>query len=64
MAITAKQVKSLRDKTGVGMMDAKKALVEADGDEAKALDILREKGIAKAAKKVIVWLQMDQLVFM
>ena len=51
MAITAKQVKSLRDKTGVGMMDAKKALVEADGDEAKALDILREKGIAKAAKK-------------
>jgi len=50
MAITAKQVKELRDRTGVGMMDAKKALVEVDGDMDKAIDFLREKGIAKAAK--------------
>lgn len=51
MAITAAQVKELRDKTSVGMMDAKKALVEADGDLEKAIDLLREKGMAKAAKK-------------
>ncbi|AKP37020.1 translation elongation factor Ts [Leuconostoc mesenteroides] len=51
MAITAAQVKELRDKTSVGMMDAKKALVEADGDLGKAIDLLREKGMAKAAKK-------------
>ncbi|OYQ68190.1 translation elongation factor Ts [Aerococcus sp. 1KP-2016] len=51
MAITAKQVKELRDRTGVGMMDAKKALVETDGDMEKAVDFLREKGISKAAKK-------------
>ncbi|APX72624.1 translation elongation factor Ts [Companilactobacillus allii] len=49
--ITAAQVKELRDKTSVGMMDAKKALVSADGDMQKAIDELREKGIAKAAKK-------------
>ena len=49
--ISAAQVKELRDKTGVGMMDAKKALVEADGDMAKAVDVLREKGVAKAEKK-------------
>ncbi|WP_125761153.1 translation elongation factor Ts [Companilactobacillus hulinensis] len=49
--ITAAQVKELRDKTSVGMMDAKKALVAADGDMQKAIDELREKGIAKAAKK-------------
>ncbi|USS87348.1 translation elongation factor Ts [Fructilactobacillus hinvesii] len=49
--ITAKQVKDLRDKTSAGMMDAKKALVEADGDEKKAIEILREKGVAKAQKK-------------
>ena len=49
--ITAAQVKELRDKTGVGMMDAKKALVAAEGDMDKAIDQLREKGIAKAAKK-------------
>lgn len=49
--ITAQQVKSLRDKTSAGMMDAKKALVEADGDEKKAIEVLREKGIAKAQKK-------------
>ncbi|WP_455647274.1 translation elongation factor Ts [Leuconostoc sp.] len=51
MAITAAQLKELRDKTSVGMMDAKKALVEADGDLDKAIDLLREKGMAKAAKK-------------
>lgn len=51
MAITAKQVKELREKTGAGMMDCKKALAECDGDQAKAIDWLREKGIAKAGKK-------------
>jgi elongation factor Ts len=51
MAITAKQVAELRSMTGAGMMNAKKALVEADGDVEKAAEILREKGIAKAAKK-------------
>lgn len=49
--ITAAQVKELRDRTQVGMMDAKKALVAADGDMTKAIDVLREKGLAKAAKK-------------
>lgn len=49
--IKAAQVKELRDKTGVGMMDAKKALVSAEGDMDKAIDILREKGVATAAKK-------------
>lgn len=51
MAISAKQVKELREKTGAGMMDCKKALTETDGDMEKAVDWLREKGIAKAAKK-------------
>lgn len=51
MAISAKQVKELREKTGAGMMDCKKALTETDGDMAKAVDWLREKGIAKAEKK-------------
>lgn len=51
MAITAKQVKELRDLTGAGMMDCKKALVATDGDVKKAIDWLREKGISKAAKK-------------
>ena len=49
--IKAAQVKELRDKIGVGMMDAKKALVAAEGDMDKAIDILREKGVATAAKK-------------
>ena len=49
--ITAKLVKELRDMTGVGMMDAKKALVEVEGDIDKAVDFLHEKGLAKAAKK-------------
>ncbi|MGM0851521.1 MAG: translation elongation factor Ts [Bacillota bacterium] len=51
MAITAQMVKELREKTGAGMMDCKKALTETDGDMDKAIDFLREKGIAKAAKK-------------
>lgn len=51
MAITAKQVKELRDSTGAGMMDAKKALTETDGDMEAAVDWLRAKGLASAAKK-------------
>ncbi|MBY8909791.1 translation elongation factor Ts [Salinicoccus roseus] len=51
MAISAKLVKELREKTGAGMMDCKKALQETDGDIDKAADYLREKGISKAAKK-------------
>ena len=51
MAITAAQVKELRDQTGAGMMDAKKALTETDGDIEAAVDWLRTKGLAKAAKK-------------
>lgn len=50
-AITASMVKELRTSTGAGMMDCKKALTEADGDMAKAVDILREKGLSQAAKK-------------
>ncbi|WP_010649264.1 translation elongation factor Ts [Oceanobacillus massiliensis] len=51
MAITAQMVKELREKTGAGMMDCKKALQETDGNIEAAIDFLREKGIAKAAKK-------------
>lgn len=51
MAITAAQVKELRELTGAGMMDCKKALTETDGDVKKAIDWLRENGLAKAAKK-------------
>lgn len=51
MAITASDVNALRQKTGVGMMDCKKALTEANGDMDKAVEILREKGMATAAKK-------------
>ncbi|OEG00431.1 elongation factor Ts [Vulcanibacillus modesticaldus] len=51
MQITAAMVKELREKTGAGMMDCKKALNEANGDMEKAAEILREKGIASAAKK-------------
>lgn len=51
MAFTAADVKKLREMTSVGMMDCKKALTEADGDFDKAIEILREKGLAKAAKK-------------
>ena len=51
MAFTAADVKALREKTGVGMMDCKKALTEADGDMERAIDVLREKGLAASAKK-------------
>lgn len=51
MAITASMVKDLRTKTGAGMMDCKKALAAVDGDTDKAVDYLREKGLAAAAKK-------------
>ena len=51
MAFTAKDVQALREKTGCGMMDCKKALVECDGDMDKAVDFLREKGLASQAKK-------------
>ena len=50
MAITAAKVKELRDKTGAGMMDSKKALSENDGDMEAAIDWLRAKGIVKADK--------------
>ena len=51
MSISAQQVKELRDRSGVGMMDCKKALVESSGDLDKAFEILRKNGIAKAQKK-------------
>jgi elongation factor Ts len=51
MAITADLVKQLRDKTGAPMMDCKKALTESNGDEAKAIDWLRQKGLATAGKR-------------
>ena len=51
MEISASMVKDLRERTGAGMMDCKKALVETNGDMDKAIDYLREKGISKAAKK-------------
>ena len=51
MAVTAQAVKELREKTGAGMMDCKKALTETDGDISKAINYLREKGISKAAKR-------------
>ena len=51
MAVTAQMVKELREMTGAGMMDCKKALVETDGDIEQAVEVLREKGLSKAAKK-------------
>ena len=51
MAFTANDVKELREVTGVGMMDCKKALVASDGDMEKAVEWLREKGLAAAQKK-------------
>lgn len=49
--VTASQVKELREKTGAGMMDCKKVLAETNGDEEKAIELLRERGLSKAAKK-------------
>ncbi len=51
MAVTAEQVKQLREATGVGILECQKALKETDGDYNKAVDLLREKGLAKAAKR-------------
>jgi elongation factor Ts len=51
MAITTEQIKELREATGVGILDCRKALESADGDFQKAVDYLREKGLAKAAKR-------------
>lgn len=51
MAITTEQIKALREETGAGVMDAKRALEEANGDAKKAKEILREKGVAAAAKR-------------
>src|SRR5690554_876652 len=51
MSISAAQVKELRERTGAGMLDCKKALVETNGDIEKAIDLLREKGLSQAAKK-------------
>ena len=51
MAFTATDVKNLREMTGCGMMDCKKALVESDGNIDKAIEYLREKGLASQAKK-------------
>ena len=51
MEVTAQMVKALRDKTNAGMADCKKALVEAEGNEEKAIDLLRKKGLAQAAKR-------------
>ncbi len=51
MTITAEQIKSLRDKTGAGIMEVKKALEEARGDQAKAKEILKKKGLEKVAKR-------------
>ena len=50
--ISASMVKELRNSTGAGMMDCKKALVEADGDMAKAIDILREKGLSQGTMRI------------
>jgi elongation factor Ts len=51
MAVTAQQVKELRERTGAGMMECKRALEDAGGDMARAIDLLRERGLAAAAKK-------------
>ena len=56
MEISAAMVKDLRDRTGAGMMDCKNALVEAQGDIEKAFEILRERGLSKAAKSPEGWL--------
>jgi len=62
MNITAEMVKNLREITGAGMMDCKKALVETNGDMDKAVDYLREKGISKLLKKQIELLLKDYLI--
>ena len=51
MAISAADVKALRTQTGAGMMDCKRALTDADGDSERAIELLRERGLAKAGKR-------------
>ena len=68
--VTASMVKELREATGAGMMDCKRALEEANGDTEKATEILREKGLAAAAKKAsriaaedwltLIYIQMEE----
>src|SRR5215212_571305 len=60
MAITAQQVKALRDATGAGPLDCKKALETTNGDVEKAIELLREKGLAKAAKKLGAGRRMNE----
>ena len=57
MEISAKMVSELRARTGAGMMECKKALVEAQGNEEAAIEILRKKGVATAAKKAAVLME-------
>ena len=62
--ITASQVKELREKTGAGMMDCKKVLTETNGDEEKAIELLRERGIMKYVviiDKIALWRKLDFL---
>lgn len=63
MAITAQMVKELREKTGAGMMDCKKALTETNGDMEKAVDYLREKGSQKRRKRQTALLQKEPLTY-
>lgn len=64
MEVSASAVKELREKTGAGMMDCKKALAESGGDVQKAIDYLRQKGLAAAAKKPIASRRMAPWVHM
>ena len=56
MAVTLDDIKALRTKTGAGMSDCKKALTEAEGDFEKAIEIIRKKGLAVAAKRSDLWM--------
>ena len=64
MAVTASMVKELRERTGVGMMDCKNALVETGGDMDQAIELLREKGLAKAATPLEVQHQTGDRLFL
>ena len=62
--VTAQMVKELREKTGAGMMDCKKALTAVNGDLEAAIDFLREKGLSSSARKQTVSLQKVQHLFL
>ena len=64
MEVTASLVKELREKTGAGMMDCKKALAETHGDLPKAVDYLRKRGWPRRQRKPIAWLRMAPLALM